>query len=186
MKKVFNTFYSVVMVFCKLMLIADCCLVAVVVAGRFLHSWTKNFEHPISPPSWSEDILLTCMVYMALISAAMALRRNAHIRMTAFDNNLSPRLVKALDILADVAVLIFAVIMIVEGWKYASGTKGFFTSLPWLSRFWLFFSVPLAGACMFIFQCESAVTHVLEFISLGRGGKSLPQPSSDTQKGGAN
>ena len=39
----------------------------------------------IPDPSWSEEVVLTLMSYMAVLSAALAIRRKAHIRMTAFD-----------------------------------------------------------------------------------------------------
>ena len=52
------------------------------------------------------------MAYMAVLSAALAIRRGAHIRMTALDSYLPKKLVKSLDILADVAVLVLAVIML--------------------------------------------------------------------------
>ena len=45
-------------------------------------------------------IAQTCMSYMAVLSAALAIRRGAHIRMTAFDVYLPKIAVKVLDILA--------------------------------------------------------------------------------------
>ena len=74
------------------------------VAGRYI-----SF---IPDPAWSEEVVLSCMAYMAVLSAALAIRRGAHIRMTALDSYLPKKLVKFLDILADVAVLVLAVIMI--------------------------------------------------------------------------
>ena len=91
-----------------------------------------------------------------------AIRRGAHIRMTALDRYLPKGLVKFLDILADICVLILALIMIVVGWSYASGigAKGFYVSMPWLSRFWLYFPVPLAGVAMLIFEIEALYNHI--------------------------
>ena len=61
--------------------------------------------------------------------------------MTAFDRYLPAKVVKALDLLADVAVLALAVVMITVGWKYASGlgAKGSYVSMPKVSRFWMYF-----------------------------------------------
>ena len=100
--------------------------------------------------------------YMAVLSAALAIRRNAHIRMTAFDTYLPKQVVRALDILSDAAVLALAVIMITVGWKYAKGigSKGFYVSMPWLSRFWMYFPVPLAGVAMLIFELEALYNHI--------------------------
>ena len=105
------------------------------------------------------------MAYMAVLSAALAIRRNAHIRMTAFDTYLPKQVVRALDILSDAAVLALAVIMITVGWKYAKGigSKGFYVSMPWLSRFWMYFPVPLAGVAMLVFEVEALYNHVKSF-----------------------
>lgn len=82
--------------------------------------------------------------------------------MTAFDIYLPKTVVRALDILSDVAVLALAVIMITVGWKYANGigSKGTYVSMPWLSRFWMYFPVPLAGVAMVIFELEALYNHV--------------------------
>ena len=35
--------------------------------------------------------------------------------------------------------------------------------MPWLSRFWMYFPVPLAGVAMIIFEIESLYNHVKSF-----------------------
>lgn len=85
--------------------------------------------------------------------------------MTAFDNYLPKAVVKCLDILSDVAVLALGIIMLVYGRNYAStlGGRGFYVSMPWLSRFWMYFPVPLAGVAMIIFEIEAIYTHIKSF-----------------------
>lgn len=154
LKPIYDWVYKITMILCKLLLIADVLITTMAVVGRYV---------PFVPdPAWSEEVVLTLMVYMAVLSASMALRRNAHIRMTALDNYLPKKVVQVLDILADIAVLAFAVVMIVEGWSYATGlgSKGFYTSLPKLSKFWMYFPVPLAGITMVIFELETLYNHV--------------------------
>jgi len=153
-KPAYDMTYNFVMFICKILLITDILITTMAVAGRYI---------PFIPdPAWSEEVVLTCMSYMAVLSAALAIRRNAHIRMTALDIYLPKKLVKALDILADVAVLILAVIMITVGWKYASGigAKGSYVSMPKVSRFWMYFPVPLAGVAMLVFELEALYNHI--------------------------
>ena len=101
--------YKVFMIICKVLLIVDILITSMAVAGRYV---------PFIPdPAWSEEVVLTCMSYMAVLSAALAIRRNAHIRMTSFDVYLPKKVVKFLDLLADVAVLALALIMIIVGWQ---------------------------------------------------------------------
>ena len=141
-KPAYDITYKVVLVVCKLLLIADILITTISVLGRYI---------PFIPdPSWSEEMVLTCMSYMAVLSAALAIRRGAHIRMTAFDVYLPKVVVKTLDLVADLAVMVLGIIMLVVGWKYAStlGGRGFYVSMPWLSRFWMYFPVPLAGGAI--------------------------------------
>ena len=149
--------YKVVLFICKILLIADILITTMSVIGRYV---------PFIPdPSWSEEVVLTCMSYMAVLSAALAIRRGAHIRMTAFDRYLPAKVVKSLDIIADLAVLALAVIMITVGWKYATGigSKGTYVSMPKVSRFWMYFPVPLAGVAMLVFEVEALYNHVKSF-----------------------
>lgn len=153
-KPAYDFVYKFVMLICKLLLIADILITTMAVMGRYV-----SF---IPDPAWSEEVVLTCMSYMAVLSAALAIRRGAHIRMTAFDSYLPKKVVTFLDILADVAVLALAVIMITVGWKYATGigAKGTYVSMPKVSRFWMYFPVPLAGAAMVVFEIEALYNHV--------------------------
>jgi len=156
-KPAYDITYKVVMFICKILLIADIAITSMSVAGRYILF--------IPDPAWSEEVVLTCMSYMAVLSAALAIRRGAHIRMTALDPYLPKTLVKILDIIADLAVLILAVIMITVGWKYASGigSKGTYVSMPKVSRFWMYFPVPLAGVAMLIFELEALYNHIKGF-----------------------
>jgi len=153
-KPVYDVVYKVVLLICKLLLIADILVVTFQVAGRYI---------PFIPdPSWTEQVVLTLMSYMAVMSAALAIRRGAHIRMTALDRYLPEEVIKALDILSDIGVLVLAYIMMTEGWKYAIqiGSKGNYESMPWLSRFWMYFPVALAGIAMIVFEIESLYNHI--------------------------
>ena len=156
-RPVYDIVYKVVLFVCKLLLIADILITSYAVAGRFIPF--------ISDPSWSEEVVLTLMSYMAVLSAALSIRRGAHIRMTAFDPYLPKIVVKLLDILADAAVLALGIIMLVCGWNYAStlGGRGFYVSMPWLSRFWMYFPVPLAGGAMIVFEVEALYNHIKNF-----------------------
>ena len=154
LKPAYDMTYKFVMFICKILLIGDILITTMSVIGRYV-----SF---IPDPAWSEEVVLTLMSYMAVLAATLAIRRGAHIRMTALDNYLPKNLVKALDILADVSVLILAIIMITVGWQYATGigAKGTYVSMPGVSRFWMYFPIPLAGVAMLIFEIEALYNHI--------------------------
>lgn len=153
-KPAFDITYKVVLFICKLLLIGDILITTMSVAGRYI-----SF---IPDPAWSEEVVLTLMSYMAVLSAALAIRRGAHIRMTAFDRYLPKGLILFLDILADLCVLGLAVVMITVGWQYAAGlgAKGTYVSMPKVSRFWMYFPIPVAGVAMLVFEIETIYNHI--------------------------
>lgn len=153
--------YKIVLFICKILLIGDILITSYAVAGRYLGDLTPLLDDP----AWSEEVVLTFMSYMAVLSAALAIRRGAHIRMTAFDRYLPKLAIRILDILSDVAVFALGVIMLTVGWRYATtlGGRGFYVSLPWLSRFWMYFPVPLAGFAMIVFEIEAIYNHIKLF-----------------------
>ena len=153
-EKVYNFVYSVFMLICKLLLVADILITSWIVLARYIKV--------IPAPNWGEELILTLMSYMAVLSAALAIKRNAHIRMTAFDRYLPEKVIVTLDLIADLAVLALAVVMLTTGWSYATGlgAKGTFISMPWLSKFWQYFPIPLAGLAMIFFEVERIVLDV--------------------------
>ncbi|MCR5556937.1 MAG: TRAP transporter small permease [Butyrivibrio sp.] len=156
-RPLYDVTYKVMLLICKLLLVADILITSMSVLGRYV-----SF---VPDPAWSEEIVLTLMSYMAVLSAALAIRRGAHIRMTAFDVYLPKNVIKILDLLADVFVMGLAFVMLIVGWKYAMniGSKGTYVSLPKLSRFWMYFPIPVAGFAMIIFELEAIYNHIKSF-----------------------
>jgi TRAP-type transport system small permease protein len=156
-KPFFDFISKIVLFLCKLLLVADVLITTMSVMGRYI-----SF---IPDPAWSEEMVLTCMAYMAVLSAAIALRNGTHIRMTALDRYLPKKLLYSLELLADAAVLFFALIMLTQGMKYSVGlgSKGFYTSIPTLSKFWAYFPIPLAGMSMILFEIEIIYNHIKAF-----------------------
>ena len=157
-KPVYNWTYKVVMFICKILLIVDILVTSMAVLGRYV-----SF---IPDPAWSEQVVLTCMVYMAVLSATLAIHTNSHIRMTVFDQYLPAKVVKTLDVVADIAVMVLGYILLTKGIEVCNSPLakfGKYESLPWLSRVWMYIPIPLAGGSMMIFEIEQLFDHVKAF-----------------------
>ena len=157
-KPVYDWTYKILMFICKLLLIGDILITAWAVAGRYIPF--------ITDPHWSEEIVLTLMVYMAVLSATLAIRRGAHIRMTAFDTYLPKNVLRVSDILADLAVMALGVVLVVYGIKFCNSPlsiRGKYASIPTLSKFWQYLPIPVAGAGMIIFELEQVFRHIEAF-----------------------
>jgi len=174
-KPAYDAVYKIFLFICKILLVADILITSYAVLGRYCQQWAMKAPNAlgwlavVKDPAWTEELVLTAMSYMAVLSAALAIRRGAHIRMTAFDRYLPRKVLAVLDIVADAAVMVLGVIMLVVGWQYATtlGGRGFYVSLPKLSRFWMYFPVPLAGIAMIVFELEALYNHVKSFFVKG-------------------
>lgn len=158
LRPLYDITYKLVMLVCKLLLIGDILITTMAVCGRYV-----SF---IPDPAWSEQVVLTFMVYMTVLSAALAIRTDGHIRMTVFDQYLPKKVVMALDVISDIAVMILGVILLVKGWQVCQSPLakfGKYESMPWLSRFWMYFPIPVAGGSMLIFELEKLYEHIKVF-----------------------
>ena len=137
-----------------MLLIGDVIITSWAVAGRYFPF--------IADPYWSEEIVLTLMAYLAVLSATLAIRQRSHIRMTAFDKRLPKKLLVWSDLIADLAVMILGVLLIIYGIKFCNSPlslKGKYASLPQLSKFWQYLPIPIAGFSMVIFEMEQVFQH---------------------------
>ena len=158
-KPVYDWTYKIMMFICKLLLIGDILITTWAVVGRYVPF--------ISDPHWSEEIVLTLMAYMAVLSATLAIRRCAHIRMTAFDTYLPKKVLLVSDLLADIAVMALGVVLIVYGIRFCNSPlsiRGKYASLPNLSKFWQYLPIPVAGVGMIVFELEQVFQHLEELL----------------------
>lgn len=169
-RPVYDVTYKVIMVICKLLLVADILITSYAVAGRLIGgiqlpngAYLRHVVFFLDDPAWSEEVVLTLMSYMAVLSAALSIRTGSHIRMTALDRYLPEKLIMVLDVLADIAVMALGIIMLVVGASFASSQKGSFISLPSVSKFWMYLPVPVAGVAMIVFELESLYNNIKKF-----------------------
>lgn len=178
----YKKIYDIFMLICKCLLVADIIITTWIVLARYITV--------IPAPNWGEELILTLMSYMAVLSAALAIRRNAHIRMTAFDRMLPVKAVEVLDLISDIAVMILAFIMLIVGLQYAIqiGSRGTYISMPWLSKFWQYFPIPLAGFAMIFFELERIIMdigHLMNYYNIfgvDTEGKELEERTEQTKE----
>ena len=55
--------------------------------------------------------------------------------------------------------------MMVVGWQYTTtiGSRGTYISMPNVSKFWMYFPIPLAGFFMIVFELEAIVNDLRAF-----------------------
>ena len=87
--------------------IGMCLLVLAQVVAR------KFFE----PLVWSEELARYIFIWVAFLGWVIASHNKSHIRISLVTDRAGPVLKMALGIFADLAVMVFALIFVVKGWR---------------------------------------------------------------------
>ncbi len=141
----FDHVYSFFMTTCKLMFIAMVIICAAVVINRYVFK---------APMVWGEPIVLMCMVYMSLVSAALAIRKDTHIRMQVIDFVCPKKGISVLRAIAQILIFVFGVFMIIYGWKFSLlAGKNIITGVG-IRSLWLYITCPIAGVAMCLMEIE--------------------------------
>lgn len=160
MKKFYDSVYWLFMSFCKIVFIASISITTYVVFCRYVLSKT---------PRWGEQSILLCMVYMALISASLAVRTDRHIRVVliqyVFPLSIRDKAMEILHGLAQICIFVFSLFMIVYGVKFTILMSHSTMSGLGVPNSVLYAAVPIAGLCMMLMQSERFIL----FISKLRG-----------------
>lgn len=155
--KIFDYVYLFFMTICKLFFIGMVVVTAYVVFGRFVLN---------NSPSWGEELALLCMVYMSMISAALAIRKDTHIRMTIIDLFLPEKVVGFFKGLAQVAIFGFSWFMIIYGWQFAQLMgRSMMTGLR-IKSMYLYLAIPIAGVAL----CLMEIERLINFFYRRKGG----------------
>ena len=145
------------MTFCKILFIMSICITSYVVFCRYILSKT---------PRWGEQSILLCMVYMSMISAALAIRKDTHIRMTIIDLFLPEKVVGFFKGLAQVAIFGFSWFMIIYGWQFAQLMgRSMMTGLR-IKSMYLYLAIPIAGVAL----CLMEIERLINFFYRRKGG----------------
>jgi len=128
---------------CALMLAAMVVLLFIQVVGRY------GFENP---PDWTEELARMVFIYLTFVGGALAIVRNAHLRIESFHDRLSPRSKTTLDI----ALTLVGVIFLVVTLYYSVGLLGRLSHQPMssvpISKAFMFAAVPVGCALMLVYE----------------------------------
>ena len=133
---------------CKILLLIICVLMWVVVFGRYFFAYT---------PAWSEDLIMFCMCWIVMLSGAEAFRRDAHIKITVFQDMLPDRIEDKLKIIIDILTCLFFAYMVNAGIdQVISNIPVFYTGFK-ISKMWTFLSFPVSFILTILAKLEKHI-----------------------------
>lgn len=150
-KKFFDAVYWFFMTICKIGFIGMVVLTTYCIINRY---FIKD------PCTWGEPVVLMFMVYMSMISAALAIRKDTHIRMQIVDMFLPKKVVAVMCGFAQVLIFCFGVFMIIYGNKFAVlAGRNIMTGVG-IKSMWLYVSIPVAGVAMCLMELERFINFI--------------------------
>ena len=102
------------------------------------------------PLVWADELASTLFLWLSMMGAVVALRRGAHMRMTAVVSKLSSEKQALVEVIGIVASLAFLVMFLWPAWEYASDEAIITTPALEISNMWRAIAIPLGCALMVI------------------------------------
>ena len=107
------------------------------------------FHEPIV---WSDELASILFLWLSMLGAVIALRRGAHMRMTAVVTKCGPRTRAFLETFALAAALVFLVLLIHPAWEYAYEERIIVTPAMEISNAWRAAALPV-GTLLMLLVC---------------------------------
>lgn len=102
---------------------------------------------------WTEEMARLLFVWMIMLGAMLGVREGSHFVVDVWPR-LSPRAAAALDLVAGVAVVLFALVFVWWGWEFTSFARYRISELAELPLWLIHVAWPLAGVAWLLFMGE--------------------------------
>ena len=103
-----------------------------------------------TPIVWSDELASTLFLWLSMLGAVVALRRGAHMRMTAIVSKLSSEHQALVEMFGVVASLAFLSLFLWPSWEYAQDEAMITMPALEISRIWHAVAIPLGCALMIV------------------------------------
>jgi TRAP-type C4-dicarboxylate transport system permease small subunit len=162
MRRLLDALTAALWVTTALLLTAIVAIVSYQVFARFLLGFS---------PSWTEELALILMVWLAMLGSALGVRLNDHISIEFVAASLRG-LPKWLVFRSSEAVTaLFGAFMIWQGWDLATRTLGQTFAVTKLPAGYMYFSIPVAGVFIVLYVIEGWLDPRRRAASLAADGK---------------
>lgn len=105
-----------------------------------------------SSPAWSERLSLVLLAYLVFFGAAVGVHERFHIRIDALRNAMPDGIGRGFDIVANLAVAMAGLVMVIAGWQLTTTLWAFDIPSLGLPRGLALLPLPIAGALITVFS----------------------------------
>lgn len=106
---------------------------------------------------WAEEVVRYSFVWLVLLTSAIAVRRNRHIRIDFFVNKLSPGPRFLLEMVSSLMILVFLIFLLREGLTIVASTGHQSSQALKIPMSYPYLAIPLGTILMIVFMLELMV-----------------------------
>ncbi|MCR9270017.1 MAG: TRAP transporter small permease [Hyphomonadaceae bacterium] len=143
MKKLLDTLSNISLVISASCLTVMTAIISYQVVARYFFN---------SSPAWSERLSLVLLAYLVFFGAAVGVHERFHIRIDALRNAVPDGVGRAFDIVANLAVAIAGVVMVIAGMQLTTTLWAFDIPSLGLPRGLALLPLPIAGGLIALFS----------------------------------
>lgn len=143
MKKLLDTISNVSLVISASCLTVMTGIISYQVVARYFFN---------SSPAWSERLSLVLLAYLVFFGAAVGVHERFHIRIDALRNAVPDGIGRAFDIIANLAIAIAGLVMLIAGFQLTTTLWAFDIPSLGLPRGLALLPLPIAGVLITLFS----------------------------------
>ena len=133
---------------CAILMVALAVVVFIQVFNRFILK---------TPLAWSEDLAMLLYQWVVFVGAALGVKRMRHFGIELVVRQFPDRWRHRIELVTPLAVLIVAVVMIVQGYNILTLNMNRIYSTMNLSYIWAFLPIPLSGVLIIVYLIQVEV-----------------------------
>ena len=112
------------------------------------------------PPDWTEELARAVFIYLTFVGGALAIVRNAHLRIQTLHERLAPVTRQALDVVLTLVGVVFLAVVVFHSFTLLERLAHQpMTAVP-ISKAFMFAAVPVGCALMLVFEMGRLVASV--------------------------
>lgn len=123
-------------------------IVFVEVISRYVFNYT---------PSWSEEVTILLMTWMAFLGMALGIKSNTHLQISFLVDRMPGAVKKVFLCFDEIVVVAFGVVLLVFGVMICRESTGSVMSSTGLPEYTAYLMVPCTGVLVVIYSCIRAV-----------------------------
>lgn len=130
------------------------CLILMVVLALDLMLGVFSRYVLASTFTWYDEVARIAFVWAVFLGAAVGVRRNAHFGLHIVIDLMPPRARRFAALLTPIVVIVFAAVLIWQGWHFVD--TGWFQQTPvmGLPKAWVYAAMPTGGVLMILYSLE--------------------------------